>query len=226
MAPHTITEPPPCLTVGRRHSFLYASSGERQTYTRPVVGKSVNDDSSDQTTCRHWSAVQFSWTLHHHFLMIALCGFISGLAIAVQPRKFILWSSLRMVQIEAESPILSFRAAVAFAAEIRRSDLTIRRNERCCRLSSFRLRPALFLGDVFPSLYWDIILHTVAGDTPTKLLVSVIDAPASRAPTIRPRWNSDNTDDITNRILHPEDDFWIQKTTTNSLGTAGREQRN
>lgn len=85
-----------------------------------------------------------------------------------------------------------FKVAVAFAVEILLSVLTIRLTERCRRLFSIRFSPVLLLGEHFPSRYLAIILQTVDGDTPTNLLISEIDAPDFRAPTIRPRSNFDN----------------------------------
>ncbi|GFW00762.1 hypothetical protein TNCV_2305351 [Trichonephila clavipes] len=45
--PHITTDPTPCLTIGRRQSQSYARASVLQTCTRPVIGRSVIDDSSD-----------------------------------------------------------------------------------------------------------------------------------------------------------------------------------
>ncbi|GFW45152.1 hypothetical protein TNCV_716541 [Trichonephila clavipes] len=50
MVSHIMTDPPPCLTVGRRQSRSCACTGVFQTCTRPAVRKSVKDDSSNHTT--------------------------------------------------------------------------------------------------------------------------------------------------------------------------------
>ncbi|GFX41074.1 hypothetical protein TNCV_2217721 [Trichonephila clavipes] len=48
MDSHIMTNPPPCLTFGRRLSRSHARAGVLQTSTCPAVGKGVKDDWSDR----------------------------------------------------------------------------------------------------------------------------------------------------------------------------------
>ncbi len=59
MAPHTIILPPPCLTVGKRHSFLYLSPSLRRTYTLCLLPNCSNLDSSVHSTLYQSSFVHF-----------------------------------------------------------------------------------------------------------------------------------------------------------------------
>ncbi|GFS64280.1 hypothetical protein TNCV_3945951 [Trichonephila clavipes] len=88
IAAQTITELPPCFTVGTRQSTCNASVGIRQTNTRSVVRNNVNEDSSDQMTCSHYSCVQFRWSRHHCNLFAAFLPEINGFRIATLPWMF------------------------------------------------------------------------------------------------------------------------------------------
>lgn len=70
---------------GRRQSRSYACVGVLQTCTRPVVGKSVKDGSSDNITIFHLSKQQVLWLLHHYRRHLALTSVTSGLGIAALP---------------------------------------------------------------------------------------------------------------------------------------------
>jgi hypothetical protein len=62
IAAESITKPPPCFTVGTRHSGLWASLAVLQMLTLPYVGNSVKDDSSDHITRSQLSDVQALWS--------------------------------------------------------------------------------------------------------------------------------------------------------------------
>src|SRR4029434_9641516 len=59
MAPHTLILPPPCLTVGKRHSFLYLSPSLHRTYTLSLLSNCSNLDSSVHKTLYQSSFVHF-----------------------------------------------------------------------------------------------------------------------------------------------------------------------
>ena len=118
---------------------------------------------------------------------------INGLAIAARAYRFWLWSSLRIVGVEIGFIRVALIVAVTFTAFTLLSPVTVRFRYLRSLLLSFFFRPqALLSAAVLPSYkYFTIMRQTVEFETPTSLAVSEIEAPAWRAPSICPRWNSE-----------------------------------
>jgi len=144
----------------------------------------MKDDSSYHITYFQSSDVQILWS-HHPFRLLALFSVIWGLAIAVLPWMLDMWSSRRTGFARW---ILS--SGVTFAAVVLSFLDTILFNVRRSLSVSFGFRPLVLVADdVFPWLVYAVItMETAAMDTPNKVAVLVIDAPAKRAPIICPFW--------------------------------------
>jgi hypothetical protein len=110
------TDPPPCFTVGSRHSGSQASLG-----VRPNVGNSVKG----QIAYFRSSDVQVLSPSHHLFRLLVLFSVIGGLAIAALPCMLDVWSCRWIVFVKTvfktgtefchlccSSPAVTFAAAV------------------------------------------------------------------------------------------------------------------
>ena len=119
----TITNPPPCFTMGRRQWCLYSQSFS-------AVGKREKLDSSEDITCFHWSADQLLWSLHHLNLFWMLVVESSDFLMAALPLYPDLLSLRRTVFVEARLFKCWFNSAVTLAAVVRCFLPTMRLNAR------------------------------------------------------------------------------------------------
>ena len=85
MAPHTIILPPPCLTVGKRHSFLYLSPSLRRTYTLRLLPNCSNLDSSVHNTLYQSSFVHFLCSFANFRRFTLFFSFSNGFFAAILP---------------------------------------------------------------------------------------------------------------------------------------------
>ena len=87
MAPHTIILPPPCLTVGKRHSFLYLSPSLRRTYTLRLLPNCSNLDSSVHNTLYQSSFVHFLCSFANFCRFTLFLSFSNGFLAAILPKS-------------------------------------------------------------------------------------------------------------------------------------------
>lgn len=85
IAPHARTEPPPCLTVGLRHSARNLSPTRLRTYSLLFVPKTSNFVSSVKRTRYHWANVQFLCKRAQSNLFLMFCLRSKGLEAATRP---------------------------------------------------------------------------------------------------------------------------------------------
>src|SRR5579859_5299269 len=97
MQPHTITLPPPCLTVFFVKRGSSACPGLIQQYCRPSDLNSMNLDSSEKMTCFQSSTVQSVCAAAHAFRLATLTGEIQGLDLQTRETSPYLCSALAIV---------------------------------------------------------------------------------------------------------------------------------
>lgn len=85
--PHTITDPPPCFTVGRMQDLWYFSCGRRRMYTRRFVPKISNLLSSVKSTFIQSSSVQCLWSLANFNRFLMFAGRKYGFLAATRPLR-------------------------------------------------------------------------------------------------------------------------------------------
>jgi hypothetical protein len=107
IASQIITDPPPCFTVGTRHS---------PNLNPADVGNNVRDNSPDHIMYFLSSDVQV--LSHHLFHLVATFSVIRGSAIAPLKWTLDLWSSHRTVFVEKGSSRWILSSAVSLAAVV------------------------------------------------------------------------------------------------------------
>ena len=96
MQPQTRTDPPPCFSEGRKHSFFHLSP-TLLTYCRRLDPKISNLDSSLHNTLFHWYSFQSLWALA--YLTFSPCSpFKSGFLAATLPQRPFLIKLLQTVE--------------------------------------------------------------------------------------------------------------------------------
>jgi hypothetical protein len=136
-------------------------------------------------TCFQLSCVQVLWLWHYCLRIQTLLSVIRSLAIAA------LW---QMLDLSSRQPVFVgrvFKMNIQFCCHLCCSSSVISQNNPSqCMTISFHVdfRPLfLFANVVFLRfVYANIILETVTLDTPNKVAVFVMDAPAKCTPTICP----------------------------------------
>src|SRR4029434_568986 len=87
MAPHTIILPPLCLTVGKRHSFLFLSPSLRRTYTFRLLPNCSNLNSSVHNTLYQSSFAHLLCSFANFRRFTLFFSFSNGFFAAILPRS-------------------------------------------------------------------------------------------------------------------------------------------
>src|SRR5690348_14302460 len=145
MQPQTMTEPPPCFTVGARQSMWYRSPGLRRIFIRPSLWKRLKRDSSEGTISFHFPS-HFSRSRHHAGLASMFFSLRSGFLHAIQLRNPALATYFRTVSLHRVVPSLAFTSLVIACRGRRRPSNTTLFTTRWSRLLSFSGPPGRGLG--------------------------------------------------------------------------------
>ena len=87
MPPQTMTDPPPCFTVGMTQCFSNLSPSRLLTNTRRFVPNNSNLLSSVKTTFAHCSFVQLTWFFAKSSRFLTFCFRNNGFFAATRPFK-------------------------------------------------------------------------------------------------------------------------------------------